>query len=441
MKQFSATAILTLSRIAQRCCIGMCLVLAGACTTFEYHETQNATAARFDSSADIQIPEDELLDVGIVIFDTGIDLLDDESAAYSSVRQSEAVWFASQLKAALEYSNVWAAVRTMPSANSVMDLQLEGKIIESNGEFVKLQISAQDARGQDWFSKQYEHRASSYAYNPEVNSSRDPFHSLFVRIANDLFDYRDKLSSEQLLAIRNVSKVRFANDFLPDQYGEYLSQNEGRYSLLRAPAANDPMIKRVDRIRARNDLFLDVVQDYYRVFNGNMAHPYQEWRKTSYKEVLYERQLKSQAKKEKIAGVAALVVGVLAQGSSSRYSRAAGHVGIFAGAEMIWRGYQKQNESMIHSATLRELGASLEAELEPSVIDLQERSITLSGTVDDQFQEWRRILAEMFVAENGAAQIQAEQELLQAEQERERTDLQSLEDNSRDSSSSESTLE
>ena len=383
-------------------CLLLGMSVLSGCTTYEYHETTKVSASRFDSSQGVELPEDELLDVGIVLFDTGIDLLDEDSAAYSNVRQSEAVWFASQLKAAMEDSNVWAAIRTMPSANSVMDLQIEGKIIESNGEFVKLQISAHDATGKIWFSKEYKQRASSYAYNPEVNSNRDPFHSLFVRVANDLFDHRATLSSEELIAIRTISKVRFANDFLPDQYSDYVLEKKNRYTLQRAPAANDPMIVRIDRIRARNDLFLDVVQDYYRVFNGNMAHPYQEWRKTSYKEVLYERQLKQQAKKEKLAGVAALVVGVLAaQGSSSNYTRAAGHVGIFAGAEMIWRGYQKQNESMIHSSTLRELGASLEAELEPSVIDLQERSITLSGTVDDQFQEWRRILGEMFAAENG----------------------------------------
>jgi len=32
---------------------------------------------------------------------------------------------------------------------------------------------------------------------------------------------------------------------------------------------------------------------------------------------------------------------------------------------------------------------------------LQDRSVTLSGTVDDQYQEWRRILGEMFRIEEG----------------------------------------
>ena len=153
----------------------------------------------------------------------------------------------------------------------------------------------------------------------------------------------------------------------------------------------------------RNDLFLDVIQDYYRAFNGNMTHPYQEWRKASYKELLYSRQLKQQARNEKIAGAAAILAGLLAQTSNNQYARASGHVGIFAGAELIYRGYSKQNDALLHSATVRELGTALEAELEPSVIDLEDRSVTLSGTVDDQLRDWSRILGEMFEAEIGSA--------------------------------------
>ncbi|MEM7357570.1 MAG: hypothetical protein AAF431_00525 [Pseudomonadota bacterium] len=377
------------------------LALLSGCATYEYHETRNVAPIRFEDSAENTIEDKALLDVGIVLFDPGLDLLNDEIAAFSNVRQSEAVWFASQMKATLEYSNVWGSVRTMPSANTVMDLQINGKILESNGEVVKLSLSVTDATGALWYTKEYQQRASSYAYNPEVNYSRDPFHSMFVEIANDLFDYRASMTSEQLASIRSVSKVRFAQEFLPEAYDEFITEEDDRFLLARAPAANDPMIMRIDRIRARNDLFLDVIQDYYRVFNGNMAHPYQEWRKISYKEVVYERQLKSQSRKEKIAGVAAILLGILAQTSDSRYTRASGHVGIFAGADLIRIGYAKENEASLHSSTLRELSAALEAELEPSIVDLEDRSITLSGTVEDQFKEWRRLLGEMFRAENG----------------------------------------
>jgi hypothetical protein len=371
------------------------------CASFEYHETTTVTASRLDDAANQEIAEAELLDVGIVVFDPGVDGLEADSLTYESVRQSEAVWFASQLKATLQHSNVWGSIRTMPNANAVMDVQINGRIIESNGEIVALSITVKDATNKVWFSKDYEQSASSYAYNPEVNYNRDPFRGLFVQIANDLFDYRVDLSSREILTIRGVSKVRFAQEFLPQAYDDFIIESDNGYQLQRIPAANDPMILRIDRIRARNDLFLDVIQDYYRAFNGNMTHPYQEWRKASYKEVIYARQLKQQSRNEKIAGVTAILAGILAQTSGNRYARGAGHIGIFSGANLLVSGYNKQSGAAIHSATLRELSSALESELEPSIIDLEDRSVTLSGTVEEQFREWRRILGEMFEAENG----------------------------------------
>ena len=384
---------------------GLAIISLGGCAKFEYHETKHVPLVLYNETDHRALKEEELLDVGIVLFDLGLELIDDDTAAYSSVRQSEAVWFASQLKGALDYSNLWGSVSTLPSSNSVTDLQIEGKILDSSGEQVNIELTATDATGRVWFNKAYYQHASSYAYDPEVNSNRDPFQSVFAEMANDLFDFNSSLTSQELISIRNVAKVRFAQDFLPEAYADYIVEQNGAYSLQRIPAATDPMIRRIDQIRARNDLFMDVVQNYYRVFTNRMAYPYQEWRKASYKEVIYERQLKEQARKQKIAGVASILLGVYAQTARSRNTRYAGHIGIFAGADLIRRGYNKQAEASMHSGVLRELGTSLESELEPSIIDLQDRSITLSGTVEEQFEEWKRILQKLYKVENGIGEV------------------------------------
>jgi len=324
------------------------LATLSACTTFEYHETENVPISKLSDEQEAAIDEELLLDVGVVLFEHGVDELDDEAAAYANVRKSEAVWFTSQLKTTLDRSNAWG---------------------------------------------------------PEVNLPGDPFQALFNRIANDLFDYRAGLDATQLRAIRSTTKVLFARDFVPAAFDSYVAQDEqGRASLLRIPAADDPLMKKVDRIRARNDLFLDVIQDYYRAFNNTMSVPYQEWRKLSYKEVLLARQLKEQARKERIAGIAVIAGGVAAANSSrSRTTRVGGLFGAGYGARIFANSFAKQNQALGHSETLRELGSSLELELEPSVVDLQDRSITLSGTVDDQYQEWRRILSRMFEINEGGA--------------------------------------
>ena len=377
--------------------------MLSACTTYEYHERKQVSIERISETQEQLIDEQLFLDVGVVLFDPGSVDLDSDQASFSSVRQSEAVWYTNQLKNTLDTSNAWGLVRVLPNERLGMDVTITGSLLESNGEVIKFLVTAADSQGTQWFSKEYEQRASAYAYNPEVDLPGDPFQATFNEIANDLFNYRAELSERELLDIRSTSKVLFARDFVPDAFNDFVSVDEnGKIRLLRLPANNDPMMQRVDRIRSRNDLFLDVVQDYYRAFNAKMEGPYQEWRKLSYREVLYARQLKEQARREKIAGVAVIAGGVVAatQGDS-RATRGAGHIGIIGGARIFANSFLKSEEALSHSSILREMSASLETELEPSIVDLQDRSVTLTGTVDDQYQEWRRILAEMFRLEEG----------------------------------------
>ncbi len=389
--------------IAIICLLSLLTLILSGCTTYEYHETVEVPISKLSDEQESKIDEELLLDVGVVLFDHGVDELDDDAAAYANIRKSEAVWYTSQLKTTLDRSNAWGLVRSLPNNSSVMDVMVRGTLVDSNGETVILKVDVSDAGGNLWFTEQYEQTVSQYAYNPEVNLPGDPFQALFNRIANDLFDHRAQLSDRQLLTIRSTAKVLFAREFVPAAFNDYAVQDEqGVFKLTRIPANDDPIMLKVDRIRSRNDLFLDVIQDYYRAFNNNMSIPYQEWRKLSYKEVLLERQLREQARKEKIAGIVAIAGSVVAANSSrSRTTQAAGILGSVYGARVFARSFLKADQALSHSETLREMGRSLELELEPSVVDLQDRSITLSGTVEDQFIEWRRILSRMFEIEEG----------------------------------------
>ena len=68
---------------------------------------------------------------------------------------------------------------------------------------------------------------------------------------------------------------------------------------------------------------------------------------------------------------------------------------------MIKSGFDKRAEAQMHRESLRELGESLENDVAPRVIDLQDRTITLSGTVEEQYQQWREILADLYAYESG----------------------------------------
>lgn len=162
------------------------------------------------------------------------------------------------------------------------------------------------------------------------------------------------------------------------------------------------MLNRIRGLRQRHYVFVDTLQGHYTGFSEEMYEPYQEWRKASYEETVALRELESEAQREMIAGGAAIIAGIVAQTSGSRTTRSAGAVGVIGGGALLKSGLEKRAESKIHSLALEELGQSLDAEITPRVIELEDRTVQLSGNVEDQYDQWRELLADIYAAELAA---------------------------------------
>lgn len=352
-----------------------------------------------------ELPESELLDVGIHLFDPNLDgeVDEDERILFPEVRKAESRFIPYQLMASLQKSSAWGAVRVIPNQQSSVDVNVEGKILQSDGEQLLLLVTVTDATGKQWFEKEYEALASKYAYTADRGyNAPDPFQGLYNRIANDMLAYRRQQPSSELLRIRTVAELKFAQNFSPTAFGEHLKESDqGTYSIQRLPADNDPMMERIRLIRERDYLFVDTLQDYYGTFVKEMQGSYQEWRKMSYDEVMALRELKRDARNRTIAGIASIIAGVAAAGSDNGSSRAAGSVAVAAGGYLIKSGFDKRAESQMHIEALMELGDSLEADIEPQVIELEDRTITLSGSVENQYEQWRQLLQEIYRIDTG----------------------------------------
>jgi hypothetical protein len=130
-----------------------------------------------------------------------------------------------------------------------------------------------------------------------------------------------------------------------------------------------------------------------------MNGPYTEWRRLSYEETVSLRQLESEARTQLLVGGLSVLAGIAAATSDDRNVRTAGAVGIYAGGGLVKSGLERRAEANIHSLALEELGQSLEAEITPQVIELEDRTVQLSGTIDDQYSQWREILGDIYAAE------------------------------------------
>jgi hypothetical protein len=347
-------------------------------------------------------PENALLDVGILVFDPGLEDYDEEQQIYPEVRKAEARFMPRLLAEAMQNSAAWGAVRVIPSDRQAVDLLVRGRIVSSDGETLELHIVAHDARGAQWLDKSYTAHASKYAYAPTTRNTYDPFQAIYHMIANDLARYQEALTVAQRGGIRLVSELQFARSFSPQAFAGYLSENrKGVLEIRRLPADDDPMLERIRSIRERDQLFVDTLQEHYGHFSGEMQVPYQEWRKMSYEEAIALQELQAESRRNLIAGGVSILAGIYAAGSSESSSRAAGNVAIIGGGYLLKSGLEKRAEAQIHVAALEELGMSLEAEITPRVIELEDRAVMLSGNVEEQYAQWRELLADIYQAEVG----------------------------------------
>lgn len=377
--------------------IGILTFVIQACTTYEVRTTDLKPA----DNLEIETPEELLLDVGIEIFEPEIGDAKDDEIVYINVRESESVWVAQQMKQTLEITNAWGVVRVIPDNQVITDLRLNGTILQSDGETLALYVTAKDMAGKIWLNREYRHTISKYAYD-NSRAEFEPFQGLYNEISNDLLALLKDQSLEYREDLRTISAIRFAQSFSPEAFNEYVTQdNQGQYSIQRLPADNDPMLNRIRDIQLRDHMFVDVLQDYYVGFTRNMDDAYWEWRSQSYKETQAIRELERSAAAQRRGGWVAIVAGIGGLFDDNAISNVGGSVAIYGGVVSLRSGYTRKDEASMHVEMLNELGQSLETELEPSVIELQDRTVTLTGTVRDQYDDWRGILQDIYYAETG----------------------------------------
>ena len=384
-----------------RLLLGMLLslgLLAGCVT-----ETVKSTSVPALEAPDTLTPEAELLDVGVVILDPGISATEDETLVYPEVRKAEATFMATELAEVLTEQGGWGAVRVVPDDRQFSDLLVRGTILGSDGESLELKVLVSDARGKLWLDKSYRGITSRYAYEQGTRVKQDPFLAVYRMIANDMLAIFNRLPAAERTTIRQVAEMRFARDFANAGFADYLDEDAaGNITLRRLPAEDDPMLTRIRGLRQRHYVFVDTLQGHYTGFAEDMYSPYQEWRKASYEETVALRELEAESQREMIAGGAAILAGIVAQSSGNSVTRTAGAVGVIGGGALLKSGLEKRAESNIHSLALEELGQSLDAEITPRVIELEDRTVRLTGSVEDQYDQWRELLADIYAAELAA---------------------------------------
>lgn len=399
MTHFSMQRLLPLTAV-------LCMALVSGCVSQSVKRVNSAPAEH----AEREIPASQLLNVNIAVFDPNVP--EDIEARkkqkiYPAVRETEARYMPYNLRRTLQDTGHWGAVRVVPEEIESSELLVTGKVLHSDGELLKLKVIAKDATGKVWLDKIYDHQAAGLSYTDAKAADNDPFQGLYNRVADDLLEARRKLSATDIVNIRRVSELRFAADLAPQSFDPYLAQSNGRFSVRGLPADSDPNVQRIARIRDRDYALIDALDQHYSLFQQQVDPAYDEWRAANYQETIKLRELEKQALSRKILGAVAVAAGIIGANESRKAGSTTGSIAstgaIVGGAVLIASGIEKGRESELHAEALEELGNSLESDVKPRIVELEGQTVTLTGSAEAQYEEWRRILREIYASETGFA--------------------------------------
>ena len=367
--------------------------------TIDYEQTDLVRAAA-------ELPGEERLDVGIMLFDPGFPAESapeelEKKLIFPDVRQAEARYMPYHLKTTLEASGQWGSVWVVPERSDAVDVTVWARIDKSDGLEAVLRVGAWDATGREWLNRKYSTTVPEKAYSKYREPGQDPYQSLYNQIANDLLDVRSGFPARDLATVRNVAGLRYGAELVPAAFADLIAQDKsGEYRLRRLPARDDPMVARMQAVREREYALADALNEYYANLYYDRGKPYEDWRKLSREEMIRYKDLRRSAFIRGTAGALALLAAVLYEGGGGGNS-AITMTGVLGGFQGIRSAFEKRGEANASLESVKEGGAGFNAEAETVVVEVEGQTRRLTGTAEARYQEWRRLLHDIYSAETG----------------------------------------
>ena len=350
--------------------------------------------------AQIELPSEELLDIGILLFDPNIPEEEDDFI-FPEIRKAEARYMPFHLKKTLQDTGFWGGVWVLPEISEAIDLIVTGRIEVSDGLDISIRVGVWDITGKEWVNKVYSSSIAQSSYSKRRDLTQDPYQNVYNKIANDLVKIKQQFETEELERISEIGDIRFAAELIPNVYNEYLVKDKKNiYQAQRLPDDGDAIMQRVYNIQEREFLLLDTLNEYYAQLYENISQPYEDWRKLSREDMITYQELKKSARTRQLLGAAALL-GAIASDGDSRASSTMRQMAIYGGMEAMRSGFGKASEAKIYKESMKELGTAFDSQAEPLIIELEGQTIRLTGNAQEKFLEWRKLLKQIYVDETG----------------------------------------
>ncbi|MCZ6674791.1 MAG: hypothetical protein O7C75_17820, partial [Verrucomicrobia bacterium] len=158
-------------------------------------ERFNVAINLFLPGADLEKLEEE--GAGLITTDKSGTPKIDHKAVDPKIRRLETHFFPIALKNALDKSQHWGQTFISPGEVQSPDLYINANILASDGHSIALLVYVTDSTGRVWYNDTIEYQTLELDYDTADWPNSDPYDAVFNHIANQLVDFRNKLTPDE----------------------------------------------------------------------------------------------------------------------------------------------------------------------------------------------------------------------------------------------------
>ena len=362
---------------------------------------------------------DIYLDVVVPVFNPGLPIdkygeVDyeevDEQQIWPQLRRAEAKRFAIQTQKALEKIGAFGSVSVVPSPNASADIFVLGSVDYSDSEIVRVTATVVDSTGSIWGNRQFEHQVSKGFFRDAKNKERNPYEPIFTQVGDYVFSLLKAKSEQQKNAIKQTTEIRYAQLYSPEKFNSFVEQklvkgtrggqDHYKFTLTGLPSENDKMLKRISALRTQDQMFVDRLQDQYMSFDSETVDSYRTWQRETLSEAIAAREAKRERMTSGLLAGGLAVAGLLLNKNSDSTAANVGKTVAALGAAYFIKDTLDKNEELkVHRATLDEMGENLDISLSPSIMELDNKTVELTGTAGEQYEQWKAHLLKIYQLE------------------------------------------
>jgi hypothetical protein len=159
--------------------------------------------------------------------------------------------------------------------------------------------------------------------------------------------------------------------------------------MTRLPASNDAVFAEIQNIHDRNKLFLDAIGMQYDVFANQVNKPYRQFLKRSHQITTL---LNSRFVQENAENALTSTPIEISGYPNPRGKRAGSRIAPRQQSDSLNTGNRRAS---MYARALADANTTFEMEVRPQTVRFSNHTVELSGTLEEQFIEWRQILGEI----------------------------------------------